>query len=377
MIKKIKTSTFLILIITLLNSGALVFYFKHNNVQISQKNLEINSLIDEVGQLKGQNQNLYQQMKENNSNQNKKIKNTNQTINNLSHQVGGLKNQKVVNKAALTNLQNKLIQKDSIINKLQIKKQINIKKQAVTNQIESILLLGENGRLTDTIMLVVIDKAKQKIFLISIPRDLYYNGRKINEYYEFYGFNKIEEVIGKITGITPHQYIFVNFNAFVDFINLIGGIDVNIPKSFVDPYYPTSNYGYKKIHFTAGMEHMNGQKALEYARSRKTTSDYDRASRQQLILVTAKQKIASRGLIKNINFYSNIFDIVSKNIKTNLNFIDLVMDFEKYKGFDLFAGNVISSANYLKASKSITGQFILLPKSGNFLNLQNSILHLI
>ena len=80
---------------------------------------------------------------------------------------------------------------------------------------------------------------------------------------------------------------------------------------------------------------------------------------------------------KNINFYSNIFNIVSKNIKTNLNFIDLVMDFEKYKGFDLFVGNVISSANYLKASKSITGQFILLPKSGNFLNLQDSILNLI
>ncbi len=75
MIKKIKTSTFLILIITLLNSAALVFYFKYNNIQISQKNFEINSLIDEVGQVKGQNQNLYQQMKENNSNQNKKIKN--------------------------------------------------------------------------------------------------------------------------------------------------------------------------------------------------------------------------------------------------------------------------------------------------------------
>jgi LCP family protein required for cell wall assembly len=119
---------------------------------------------------------------------------------------------------------------------------------------------------------------KQKTSLISIPRDLYYEGRKINEYYKFYGIEKTIKVIQKISGIKADKYIRFNFDSFTDLIDSIEGIDISIDQKLIDNSYPNGNLGYKTVVFNPGLEKMNGQRALEYARSRKISKDAASAS---------------------------------------------------------------------------------------------------
>jgi hypothetical protein len=96
----------------------------------------------------------------------------------------------------------------------------------------------------------------------------------------------------------------VDFSAFVKIVDTLGGIDVNVPSKLHDTMYPDPQpgdpYGYKSIHFDPGWQHMDGQRALEYARSRMSTSDFDRARRQQLILLAIREKALSLNLIPRL-----------------------------------------------------------------------------
>src|SRR5216683_7034904 len=193
----------------------------------------------------------------------------------------------------------------------------------------NILLLGMGGEqndapyLTDSIMAVSIDPTTGRVMMVSIPRDLTVHmnlqsnpnriwTQKINAAYEVPYTNIIccvasqytganggglaaEHEVSKVTGLTFDRYIAVDFVAFRDMVNALGGVDVCLTTNLDDYSYPNYVNGYYAIHFKAGCQHLNGEQALEIARSRhaeqpEQASDFGRARRQQDIMQAIKKK---------------------------------------------------------------------------------------
>jgi len=223
----------------------------------------------------------------------------------------------------------------------------------------NILLLGMGGYendapyLTDSIMAVTIDPNSNRVMLASIPRDLtvpmnlqnppsrlWY--QKINAAYEVPYTNIIccvasqytgrtgggyaaEHEVGKVTGLTFDRYIAVDFVAFRDMVNALGGVDVCLSTNLDDYSYPNYNNGYMPIHFRAGCQHLNGEQALEIARSRhaqqtQQSSDFGRAQRQQDIMQAIKKKATT------VNGFAKapaLLDALQKNINTDMSLSDM------------------------------------------------------
>lgn len=393
-ISKLKLFCFVFgFILTIQIIGTAVF-FRNSNQLHSASLQKIDSLIQEVGDLKQENLYLDQQINQ----QAGENKINNQTLQSLylkfidqtdaNSKIASLKTglqsyrqllaqeqQKYQQQSSA--LTNQLDQKNLQISTLQEKKKLDKAFTGINDKTFSVLFIGENMQLTDSIMLAVVDPDKQKTSLISIPRDLFYNGRKINEYYEFYGPDKLIEVIKDISGIKADKFVVFNFQSFVDTINSLGGIDVNVDMSFTDNEYPTPSKGYKVISFKQGLQTMDGERALEYARSRKSTSDFDRSLRQQKIVTAIEQKLQTMDVLKNIDFYLNAYKNVSKDLKTDFNIFEAIQLYDQYKGYSLYAGNILSNQNFLYSSRSMTGQSILLPKNSSYTAFQQKILEII
>lgn len=390
-ISKLKISSYILGLILVIQVIGTVFYFRSSNVLHSVSLQKIDSLINEIGDLKNENQFLNQKLNER-AEENQLNEETLQQL--YLESSTQQQSQKELQKGLASyqdfllgerkrlsdqtnDLNNQLNQKDQQINTLEQTKENQKQFQDLNDKLYGVLLLGTNQRLTDSIQLAVVDTDKQKTTLVSIPRDLYYDGRKINEYYEFYGIEKISEIIQKITGVAVDKYVTFNFQSFQDLIDSIGGVDVDVEKKLVDNSYPTNNFGYKTVVFNPGLQKMNGQVALEYARSRHSTSDFDRSKRQQQIIIAIKQKLESLGILKNVEFYVTAFQSLQQNLKTDFNILEALQVFDQYKGYQLYAGNVLSNENFLYSSKSISGQSILLPKNGSFVDFQKKLLEII
>jgi LCP family protein required for cell wall assembly len=188
----------------------------------------------------------------------------------------------------------------------------------------NILLLGIDrregtgwGTRTDTIIIVTIDPANKTVGMLSIPRDLQLpipgNGEERINTANVFGTSQnypgggpalLKRTIEVNFGIPIDYYIMVDFQGFEKIIDTLGGVDVNVPKTLHDTMYPDPKpgdlYAYKTVHFDPGWQHMNGKRALIYARSRMSTSDFDRAKRQQLILLAIREKALSLNLITKL-----------------------------------------------------------------------------
>jgi len=95
-------------------------------------------------------------------------------------------------------------------------------------------------------------------------------------------------------------YVHINFSGFVKLIDLIGGIDVMVPSTINDDQYPTPNYGVETFHLDAGLQHLDGETALKYARTRHEDSDYGRARRQQDIIRAVMDKVLRADMIPTV-----------------------------------------------------------------------------
>lgn len=155
---------------------------------------------------------------------------------------------------------------------------------------------------TDTIMVVTVDPATRSLGVLSIPRDLQlsipgYGEDRINTA-NVYGYQMqypgggpalLQATIQANFGVLTTGYLMVDFETFVRIVDALGGIDIDVTKALHDTRYPDPRpgdpYAFKTIHFDAGLQHMDGTRALEYARSRMSTSDFDRARRQQEVLL--------------------------------------------------------------------------------------------
>ncbi|RME58983.1 MAG: LytR family transcriptional regulator [Caldilineae bacterium] len=185
----------------------------------------------------------------------------------------------------------------------------------------TILLLGTDGRAdedgpprTDTMMVVTLDPQHRTAGMISLPRDLwvpipgYDITTKINTAYvigEKRGYpgggpQLAKDTVSSFIGHPVDYFVRVDFNGFVRFIDLIGGVDVYVPKTIHDEHYPTPDYGYQTFHLEAGQQHLDGETALKYVRTRNVDSDYGRAARQQQVIQAVLDKVLARDMIPEL-----------------------------------------------------------------------------
>ena len=158
---------------------------------------------------------------------------------------------------------------------------------------------------TDAIWLVHF--ASNEIRVLSLPRDLVaayppgvgYEEQRVNwawylgdkHKYPDGGFGLLRDVLKVNWGITVDHYILINFRAFVDTVDALGGIDVDVPEAIQDDQFPEDfGFNYQAINFEAGPQHMNGVEALRYARIRHGDGDSERSERQKLLLEALRAK---------------------------------------------------------------------------------------
>jgi polyisoprenyl-teichoic acid--peptidoglycan teichoic acid transferase len=244
------------------------------------------------------------------------------------------------------------------------------------NQPINILVLGVGGaendapNLSDTIMAVTIDPQSQRVVETSIPRDLWVSmsawtdGRrysnKINVANEIGaddgnslfpcckkpeysgrdgGGHLAEAVVGDVTGIKFDRYVTIDFKAFRDMVDALGGVDITLDTPLDDCHYPDYHNGYVNhgvppgyacppgsgIHFPAGAQHVDGEHALELARSRDASepeqaTDFARAKRQQTIIQSIRKKALSVNAISKL---PDLLDAVQSNVRTDMDANDI------------------------------------------------------
>lgn len=216
-----------------------------------------------------------------------------------------------------------------------LKSNTNIKKSedGKTN----ILIIGrwwkENDapELTDSIIIASINYDKKMLSMFSVPRDLYidypswYKGR-INETYSRWlnkngkaseGIESLKEVLKKITWEDIHYYINLDFDWFRKIIDTIGWVDINVPKAIIDTSYPGKTH-YETFKISAWPQTLDGITALKYARSRHSTSDFDRSLRQQAIVKAIREKILSLWILTSPSKIKSIYSIIKQHIVSDL-----------------------------------------------------------
>jgi LCP family protein required for cell wall assembly len=190
------------------------------------------------------------------------------------------------------------------------------------NQV-NILLLGSDqkykgavGR-TDTILLLTINTKEGTVNVTSFPRDLYvyipgWTNQRINTAFAHGGFKLLQDTLLHNFGVKPDYYVLVNLWAFEYFVNDLGGINVNVPRTICD-----DKWGHGLSHCVyPGNKLMYGREALWYVRSRVTTNDFDRNFRQQLVLGAILDRAFSLNTISKIpQLYSTYVNNVTTNLK--------------------------------------------------------------
>ncbi|MFO7848972.1 MAG: LCP family protein [Spirochaetia bacterium] len=219
------------------------------------------------------------------------------------------------------------------------------------NQDEKVILLcGIHENNADAIMLARL--SDEHIELMSIPRDIYYEQRKLASYYRAYGPKELGRVISEITGLTIDGFISVDMYAFIEVVDILGGIEVTLEKALVDPTYKVRDDGvWKTLHYPAGTHKLNGIEALRIARSRHTTDDFDRSKRQHLILAALKKRLNSLHA-GDVSKLKNIFESVFNYIHTDYSLIDGVQLFASFHDVPVKSLEGISADNVLYATYS-------------------------
>lgn len=171
---------------------------------------------------------------------------------------------------------------------------------------------------TDTLMLACFDTNDYSLNIVSIPRDILVNVswpvKKINTLYNYHQANDaFLQDFANVLGFRPDFYGLINLNAFIKLVDSIGGVDYYVPQNM---NYEDPEQGLY-IHFTKGMQHLNGQKAMEYMRFRSGYDDQDigRIHAQQSFLLTAAQQILEK---KDSIPVTTIIDIFMNDVKTSL-----------------------------------------------------------
>ena len=204
----------------------------------------------------------------------------------------------------------------------------------------TVLMLGIDQRCdipgpthTDTMMLVTVDPVDLSAAVLSLPRDLWVEipgfgldrinqANYLGEAFEYPGGGAAlaVETVEATLGIPINYYVAINFDAFVEVVDLIGGIAVEVPEAIDDPNYPDRCFGYDPFSIEAGPHEMDGTTALKYARTRATFGgDVDRAGRQQQVVLAVREQVVRLGMIPQlIRQAPELWQTFQDNVNTNM-----------------------------------------------------------
>ncbi len=201
----------------------------------------------------------------------------------------------------------------------------------------TVLILGIDERVqetdywrTDTMILATLDPVTLQAGVLSIPRDLWvpipgYTENRINtahflgDAYKHPGGGPAlaVETVEYNLGVDIDYYVRINFQAFVEFVDRIGGITIDVPETIHDPLYPTPDYGYQLFHVDAGVHHFYGEEALKYARTRHSSGgDFDRARRQQQVIKAIFKRVTEANLLPQLAAQApEMLQLLEKSVK--------------------------------------------------------------
>jgi LCP family protein required for cell wall assembly len=217
---------------------------------------------------------------------------------------------------------------------------------------ENFLVVGTHEHNADTMIIVNANNKTGKLNMISIPRDLYYKGNKINNIYKSYGPERLCAELSEITGMDIKKYISIDMFAFIDVVNILGGLDVTLDEDLIDPTYKVKNNGvWSTLYYRKGTHHLDGVAALRVARSRHGSDDFDRSKRQQLVIKAVLNSMKSLDAGDMDKFYEFLTSI-SSYISTNLSIGDIVKNYLMYKDNEIADPNIINTDNILYATYS-------------------------
>lgn len=202
------------------------------------------------------------------------------------------------------------------------------------------LLLGtdNDGSNTDTIMVVSYDVPNQDVSIMSIPRDTMVNVRwdikKINSVYSVYGMDGLMEHVEKLMGFSPDFYVKIDVHAFVEVIDLLGGVYFDVPRN-MDYDDPSQNL---HIHLTKGYQHLDGTESMGLVRWRHNNdytlgySDKERMKTQQDFLRAAVEQCVS---LKNWDKISGLLDLFYTYVESDLEPGEMLWFAKQVMGLDI------------------------------------------
>lgn len=209
--------------------------------------------------------------------------------------------------------------------------------------------------LTDSIILASIDLKEKVVSMLSIPRDLYvkyWNWKygKINWVYAYYlgveggeawAMDYLKNKVSQITWEKIDYYVNIDFSWFKQVVDVLWWVTVTVPENFADYAYPTENWWYTTFILKKWTWTIDWETALKYARSRHSTSDFDRSMRQQKILSAIKEKMIAEWYLKNPIKIKKMYNTISPYFTTDIwiNWIlKIASDFKDFWG----SNNIIS-----------------------------------
>jgi len=256
----------------------------------------------------------------------------------------------------------------------------------------NILILGIDRRSgdqtsfrTDVIQLITISSDRKNAVVTHIPRDVWAETYKINSIYNLKGPEALKDIVEKITGQRPDRIIRVDFDAFVYAVDAVGGIDIDVPTEFTDDWYPDDRNGNEdiiSIKFESGQQHMDGETALIYTRSRKGTNgegnDYARGTRQQLVMNTVIKDFFKPKNLFNPKTAKVLYEIATKKVYTDITLSDTEILFELLLNYKKIAVNYLSldTTNFLVSPTDRTpynGAWTLIAKDNNYTPIHEGI----
>jgi LCP family protein required for cell wall assembly len=272
----------------------------------------------------------------------------------------------------------------------------------------------EGGLLTDVMVVASIKRSTGEAALVSIPRDLWVQmpGRraydKINEAYALgyeeggkSGAIEYAKVVGqRVSGLSIDGVVSVNLQMVHDAVDAIGGITLHLDRPFVEDrqwvnggdmgtstafYIQSDTVSTSKgivetqkwvFKIPAGTHTLDGVTTQYYIRARYATSDFDRARREQEVLLAVRNKLASSGVLLNPVAINKMLAAFEQNVVTDISFTripDLVKLVSRVDAAHVERIVLdVSEKGFLKAGRSKTGAYILLPVSGNFLDIRSA-----
>lgn len=249
----------------------------------------------------------------------------------------------------------------------------------------------QGAQLTDSIMIVSVNTRNNTAFLLSVPRDLWvnipgYSYQKINAAYEDGqsehfsqsgypngGMGLLEEVINQDFGISINYYGLIDYTAFRDAVDAVGGININIqspdPYGLYDPY--------TNLRLPNGPVTLDGQQALNLARARGDgpgaygfpQGDFSRTANQRLMLVAIKNKALSVGVLSNPVKLSDLFDSLGNNVQTDFTSGDVLQLYNISKKINnnnitSIGLNNVNGKDLLQSYYTYNGEDALIPAAG-------------